>query len=63
MKYEGKTIDNGVEKTIFKEKEGNFLDNIQILEKKNALFDEKVYIYMKNVKQIDSKNRKRKIRA
>lgn len=42
MKYENQNIEVGTEKTIFKEKEANFIDNIGTLEKKNQLYEERV---------------------
>lgn len=54
MKYEGKFADVGTEKTIFREKEGNFMDNIQLLEKKNNLFEEKIRKIDREKLELDS---------
>lgn len=59
MKYENQNIEVGTEKTIFKEKEANFIDNIGTLEKKNQLYEERVlflFFYDKIFYIIDQKS-------
>lgn len=43
FKFENRSIEAGTEKTIFKEKEANFIDNIGTLEKKNVLYEDRVF--------------------
>ena len=48
----------GTEKTIFKEKEANMIDNIGTLEKKNQLYEDRVLNLKNNLIMIlDEKNR------
>lgn len=60
MKYENQNIEVGTEKTIFKEKEANFIDNIGTLEKKNQLYEERVffifYFHKIIIHDLDQKN-------